>query len=120
MEVKVEAGNEVIALFTGAVIKPEEDMKRRVFFQKGTKPISLNEFWCWSSCMEYHTSWDWLIPALKKAEQIIHDAGWGTATEKEAWRRLNAAKNEVFNLNIENAHYCFVKFIHWYNSIKKA
>jgi hypothetical protein len=64
----------------------------------------------------YDKYWDALIPALEIAKERIKAAGWGTPTEKEAWKRFNAALNEVYNLNIKNAHYCFVKFIDWYTS----
>lgn len=43
--------------------------------------------------LQYHFSWDWLIPPLQKAEKIISDSEWDTAVEKQA----NADNNPNFS-----------------------
>lgn len=70
--------------------------------------------------LKYDKSWDALMPALSKARELIKLAGWGTPREKEARKRLEAAFNEVYNLNIEAVSYCLARFAEWYKKMKDA
>jgi hypothetical protein len=106
-------GNEVIAEFRG--------LKSKKISFLGDEDITV-WFWPeepedWFGLPEYDQKWDSLIPALRLAKKKIEEAGWGTPLEKEAKAKLRMALNETANLNIENAHYCLVKFIEWYTSI---
>lgn len=117
--IDVGEGNKLILLFDGGKIRVKKDGRTDIdhIMREGIEfydhPIHGNNLGEYG--LRYHSSWDWLIPAMAKAKDVIKEAGWGTPTEKQAWSILNAALNETFNLNIKNAHYCFVKFIQWHN-----
>lgn len=103
-------GNQLIAEYMGF----------RIWFRDGQIPQAEmcdvhHDIETWA---QYHYSWDWLMPCLQSAKDKIKSSGWGVLKQTEATKRLEAALNEVFNLNIENAHYCFVQFIKWYNQQK--
>jgi len=66
-----------------------------------------------------YKTWNELMPVMTKAKQAIKDAGWGTPAEKSAKAKMKMALNEVSNINIENAYFCIVKFIQWYNDQEK-
>ena len=68
---------------------------------------------------KYNENWNLLIPVLKKSKQKIKEAVYGTQTETDANKRLGAELNEVYNLNIINAHYCLARFIEWFNQNKE-
>lgn len=109
-----EEGNKAIGEFMGWTFIDDETVTHPDHSDHG-RLLELRK-----DILQYHSSWDWLMPCLKKAKQAIKEAGWGTTTEKEANRRLGAALNETYNLNIENAHFCLVKFIEWYNKAIKS
>ncbi len=55
--------------------------------------------------MQFHTSWDWLVPVLKKANEIISD------NQKGLWRMLT----HPFEYEIKDVHEQVVDFINYYN-----
>ena len=55
--------------------------------------------------LKYHTSWDWLVPVLKKANEIISD------NQKGLWRMLT----HPFEYEIKDVHEQVVDFINYYN-----
>jgi hypothetical protein len=116
----IEQGNSLIAEFMGWV-KDTKGKWCKPAYGDGWNPTEEG----YSSGSRYfteellfHRSWDWIMEALKTARKKIDNAGWGTPQEKDAWRRLNAALNEVYNINIDSAQFCLVKFIQWYNDQK--
>jgi len=50
---------------------------------------------------DYHTSWDWLMPVLKKINEQMHPNSRGL------WRMIT----HPFNYDIENVHNQVVEFI---------
>lgn len=116
---RVKTDNEVIAEFMGW-----ERYSQNSFKCPNTYPIHNNTSNGWTTFsadqLEFGSRWDWLMPAIQRAKESIKEAGWGTPTEKEAWSRLRMCLNEVSNINIQNAHYCLVKYIHWYQKQKSS
>ena len=55
--------------------------------------------------MEYHTSWDWLMPVLKKINLHLHPDTYGL------WRMINVPTEYT----IEEVHAQVVEFIKTYN-----
>ena len=66
--------------------------------------------------LQFHFSWDWLMPAYKKfndmveANEITHDY------ESSAWH--DALEVYILKVNITEAHKCFSQLIKWYNQNK--
>ena len=57
------------------------------------------------SYLKYHTSWDWLMPVLKKINLRLHPDTYGM------WRRINVPTEYT----IEEVHAQVVEFIKEYN-----
>ena len=55
--------------------------------------------------LQFNTSWDWLVPVLKKANEIISD------NQKGLWRMLT----HPFEYEIKDVHEQVVDFINYYN-----
>lgn len=108
----MKTDNEIIAEFVGGKISMTY---RNYTTFKNASDLQEAKKHGWEANLHYDTSWDKLIPCLAKAKEKIKSAGWGTPMEDSAKKRLNAALNELYNLNIKNTHYCLVKFIQWYN-----
>lgn len=74
-------------------------------------------------CLQYHSSWDWLIPVVEKIESLdfrveIID----TRVDIEDFRGFEFSKRFepiVENTKIEAVYNACVTFIEWYNSAQK-
>ncbi len=114
-EISITDGNKLIAEFMGAEKVSGKTAYENTFYEF-PKSGDTSRLKVQPESMKYHSSWDWLLPCLQKAKEEIKKQGWGVPLERCAKQRLEAALNEVYNLNIKNAHFCFIKFIEWYNS----
>jgi hypothetical protein len=63
---------------------------------------------CWMET-EYHTSWDWLMPAIKKARAYYVPFTTGHAKYKEI-------EDALTDIDIDRAFTACVKFVMWYRS----
>lgn len=106
-------GNKLIFLFMGGREMSSETSPDGV---KTIKSAQLNDLYArnFLTDLKYHSSWDWLLPVIKTAKTKINKYDFDARQEASA--RLKAVTNEVCNINIENAHFCLVKFITWYNT----
>lgn len=78
--------------------------------------VNGNEWYQWCD-VEYHTSWDWLMPVVEKIKAIVREEK--DSGEKKSLPRWVPIQNELCNVNITNVHYCVYKFIQWYNQQKQ-
>lgn len=103
-EPTIEQKNEVIALFMGGSSIKEHGGKRFVYYPKScAKDVAE---------LKYHSSWDALMPLLKKIKEII-DAEEDYGVKFQMKGRWTPIENELCNLNITNVHYCIYQFIRW-------
>ena len=58
--------------------------------------------------LQYHTSWDWLMPVVEKVFVLSED--------EEAWRM--DIESGLTTLNIDETYRAVVEFIKWYNKNK--
>lgn len=131
---KITECNIKVAVFMGATISNESDMKRRVTFLNCVwSPIQQN--WCYSSSMGYHSSWDWLMPVVEKIQEIklpipsmvevsvkiskgecrIFKGEWNDGLEGFI-NRISYSGNKKQYTTIEATYLCVVEFIDWYNT----
>lgn len=61
--------------------------------------------------MNYHSSWDWLMPVMFKIKNKIR-----LSVNPDVRLRYKAAENEMRNFYLIGTWFCAVKFIEWYNS----
>lgn len=117
-EVTTEMMNEVIARFMGGkrVQHPEQ-----IFFSEDHFGYVCHKGHWWNeNNLQYHTSWDWLMPVWKKAAVILFDIRGDLNDEKylEAHRITKAFMEACQKAEISKAHeavYKAVQFITWYN-----
>jgi len=83
--------NKLIAEFMGV-----ETIDGLVFQDANTKEFH---------SIKYHTSWDWLMPVLKKINLQLHPDTY------DSWRMINRPTE----YNIENVYNAVVQFINQYN-----
>lgn len=75
--------------------------------------IELNENECCEiEDAEYHTSWNWLMPVIKRIRDHVNvDMGF---EEFDDWRE-NFKQIDPYNYSKEQCHQAVIKFIKWYN-----
>jgi len=114
-------GNKLIAEFMGVKFKDDEQYIKElremrsegIYFEQGYMSSELN----------YHSSWDWLMPVVEKIERL------GFTFEKNYqridgdWQSLIVKGNDIlfqeFNVDsLLSTHYVVLEFIQWYNENK--
>lgn len=124
-----EQGNKLIAEFLGwevEKISPTEIKAGKHTYKKGVYQ-SDEEFsceWVWgllcnpknTGSFRFHTSWDWLMPCVKKFNDMVIS---GEIEHDMVSSAIHDAL-EVFILkaDIENSCKHFAQLIHWYNTQK--
>ena len=106
----VKVGNALIAEFDGLATGKDKVFK---YERNGSQ-------WAVEG-LKYRTSWDWLIPVIKKMSALgLNDGILVNDSVKEYVDKIGVAKRELLHLNIEGTWLGVVKFIEWYNQKKKA
>lgn len=114
MNKEILEGNKLIAEF----VTEEPEVLRRDLKRAGTL-----------ESMQYHESWDWLMPVIEKIEKntsyeltTSYDKrfefiGWSVHwfTLKASDEILGYIEDKRFNTKINAAWYAMVEFIKWYN-----
>ena len=114
-------GNKLIAEFMGCYGDAHFAGGEQVY-RYGFKDTHITERWHESEFLDktpYHSSWDWLMPVVKKIKDLAMDRDLEfneALVHKEAKSRFTPIANECGNVNIENVHYCVIKFVTWLNS----
>ena len=75
--------------------------------------------------MEFHTSWDWLMPVVEKIEGLGYTIEKNYQPIDRDWQCLIVKGNDILHQQFDrkslNASYnVVVDFINWYNKNKKA
>jgi hypothetical protein len=96
---EIEAGNKIIAVFMGLytpnVISPQPRPK------------------------DYHLSWDWLMPVLKKIDEVDIDVERNNEEElNENENIIGDITNGLVSIDIDITFEAVVEFIKWYNENK--
>jgi hypothetical protein len=100
-------GNKLISSFMGLAGKTGNEY-----------PIGIG--WCTDEHMQYHSSWDWLMPVVEKIEAIENSDDYevdifGNCCEIGT----NDNHSAVGKTKIEATWKAVVQFIQWYNQNKK-
>ena len=69
--------------------------------------------WMSKDRLEYHSSWDWIMPVVSKIRALLDKDSDNYKELKSRWQPI---ANELQNFNLENVWFCVVKFIEWQNS----
>jgi hypothetical protein len=81
-----------------------------------------NSYWIPVGVLEYHTSWDWLMPVVEKIESLGFESGISSdATyfkmEASPFDVVSQADNS-WRKKIETVWEAVIQFIQWYNQSK--
>lgn len=103
-------GNKLIAEFMGL---PKVDGYQNVYRINDGKPN-----W-YSAEPKYHFSWDWLMEACKKFDNIYKDYEWSKIVYSEYMLRCEDIDNAVTLFEKKDAFKALVKGIKWFNKNKQ-
>lgn len=133
-------GNELIALFMGATFNPnwrflndnKYDVKPTWEYAMDNRPTKYSTMYWGASQMEYHLTWDWIMPVVEKIESMgLHfntqkNESWidWLGVENENLEFLQQYDNEKFEANkgeskIDSVYKTVVQFIKSYNAYQK-
>ena len=95
-------GNKLIAEFMGWEKSPYPNTPNKMYRDDNVNVLSIHV-----ADLQYHTSWDWLMPVVEKIESLHAE--------------IHGDKIKYFEFSISNKYYwlAVVDFIQWYNSNKK-
>lgn len=124
---KTEEGNKLIAIFAGAVEEPlSHKYNPHIYFSEDVAPPIgfINEDRRWDTKKEeyrvalldlqnlqYHTSWDWLMPIVQKIQESYE----GEELHEESCKHYEQIEVMLTSLNIEWVWQACVMFIEWFN-----
>ncbi len=94
-------GNKLIAMFDGLEKSDMKDMEKYYFTVYGYLTIE---------DLEYHSSWDWLMPVVKKCSKILNNDKEGSLIAP--FFSINKALLEI---EIDKLWKSVIEFIKWYN-----
>lgn len=129
MTEEIIEGNKLIAIFCGA--KPCKDWQGYDGFEHDSYyhlqwsnkyQDNLDLFSYRHSELKYDTSFDWIIPAIKKAYDLIQEAENKypedlPLDDPRGWRAWSYRRPNL-SIDIESTWKSLVRFIQWYNDTK--
>lgn len=112
----MKTDNELIAEFMGYVPRTDLHSEGAIMMQRPDSHFAyiLNksddkheEF----PTLEFDTSWDWLMPVVRKIKELIIDLPPNN-------EHFQAIVNNLIDVEIWDCHYEVVEFIKWHNQLK--
>lgn len=103
---EIVENNRLIAEFLGYKSYLYKNLPNKVHIQNDTIEHSL-----YLPDAIYHLSWDWLMPVVKKINDMFFDGGKGEELQSEICDWL-------ISVNIVKTHSAVVAFINWFNQSK--
>lgn len=106
-------GNKFIADFMGG--KWVTDMSSHEFggFMELKNPKDL--YFCDTTLLKYHSSWDWLMPVIAKIMALNLQES-NDLCQREPSFYIRPIRNVLCGIDIEETWLAVVKFIKWYNN----
>ena len=122
-EKQIIDGNRLIAEFMG--VAPHDGWYDGWELQKAGLPFSMGAMGNGTDSLKFHLSWDWLMFAVEKIEDlepefqvVIYE------DEVEIWRKENSKWEQISNVSadgsgkLRNTWLAVIEFIKWYNKNK--
>ena len=104
---KVLGYNKFIAEFMGGKYDKLHDC---TIFKINESPIK-GETWIAINRLEYHSSWDWLMPVVGKIQNMDDPP-----KETQGWYAYYGMEPFLSMANIEKVYHYVIEFIEWYNN----
>lgn len=122
-EISIEENNRLIAEFMGAVVNKNWTDKLTYCYTKENVPTKHSSYNWAVDEMQYHTSWDWLMPVVERIELITPVHIWSDECKIKPHYDTVFYNNtgESGNLKkIDVVWNTITQFIQWYNSTIKT
>ena len=106
-------GNKLIAAFMGGIREVRHEGRNWFAWgsMKGRPPIYTDE-----DKLEYHKSWDWLMPVIENCHTIEAPTKEGWSKSERIEYRIN--HNDIWRNNITEVWKKVIEFIEWHNTEK--
>lgn len=104
----IEEKNRMIAEFMGV----------KVSYVDNDKVAIIDGKWVDFCDLEYHTSWEWLMPVVEKIESYDMNVKIHTSYTSIHFKRKQCIVDVDGRIKIENTYSAVVQFIEWYNENK--
>lgn len=131
-ENELRENNKLIAKFMGYMCdNPEEDsctFETPFMINTSDKEnweADINDWnsWLRADEMQYHTSWDWLMPVVEKIESFVYENGCAkyNVIIEQSWVDIidNHTSDEIVGVDADSkdiaVYKAVVEFIEWYN-----
>ena len=111
-----EEGNKIIAEFMDCLIKGNLVKRTTKYWDF---PFPFGGLFHPISELKYHTSWDWIIPVIQKANKLNLDEIMVDNSVMTYVNKIGKVKRELLKLNIETTWVAMVEFITWFNNKKQ-
>lgn len=101
--------NKLIAEFMGQPLNGDMAVVISGLFGNGTKTLVP---------LQYHTSWDWLIPVVEKIEGLGYSVWFQSViegTQVSIWKGMNVLFRPVNKNKIDAVYSAIIDFIKYYN-----
>jgi hypothetical protein len=120
--------NKLIAEFMGCIIKdengnlPTESSQHKLFVEEEWDKLNVCSPYS-PNGVEYHTSWEWLIPVVEKIESLNVVCFEKNLQEEGDYQCLFTKGNDIFichyaDTSKEATYKAVVEFIKWYNETR--
>lgn len=107
------SANELIAQFMGGKIYKQEYGGSGVMNRTWELQTLVGLQVLWGYEMKYDTSWDWLMPAVKKWNDLVIEK----RKQKHGWMKWQYM-TVMLSTDIKKLHTDLVEAIKWYNSLR--
>ena len=101
----IQENNKIIAEFMGAKVTDVKGLQKPIYYPIMGKSVYVDK-------LKYHSSWDWLIPVVKKC--LIGEA------ETNRPDLVSNIYESLVNLEIDLVYKDIIEFIKWYNQQNKS
>lgn len=117
---KTEEGNKLIAEFMGAILKPypRDQLPSYYYDQSVCKtPTPSSSLWWGEWELQYHSSWDWLMPVVEKIEDLgnIFTISQTYCNIQEDKHNVSVTGVKYGKTKMEAVYQAVIQFIMWYN-----
>lgn len=109
-------GNRLIAEFMGYTWCPENTLNGIVGVLTHPDKMSMHLNFDKPFHAKYHTSWDWLLPCVRKFNDMVLTGDIEHDMESSAIHDL--MEHSILLINLTAAHNYFVQLLQWYNTTK--
>lgn len=116
LDISNDDNNKLIAGFMGVITK-EKNWYNGQELKKAGFPFSPGLMGNGTDDLKCHSSWDWLIPVIKKIHKTIGVKLIDNCTTEE-WNIYKTIDNLSFYQDIDSIYFYVVEFINWYNKNK--